>query len=294
MLRFLTAGESHGEALVAILDGIPAGLPLLAQAIDHDLARRQQGYGRGGRMAIEQDRVRILSGVRHGRTLGSPIGLIIPNRDWENWRTAMSVEPVEGDDGTLRRVTRPRPGHADLAGALKYDTHDARDILERASARETTARVAVGAVCRAFLEALGAAIRSHTIALGPVACPPGTETSWEAIGAAEGTPLRCADPEITRRMIEEIDRAKKAGDSVGGAFQVVARGVPPGLGSHRHWDQRCSWLSGRSRRSAPCRSVPEPMRQGRTDRSSTIRSSTMPRPAASGGRRIMPVASREG
>jgi chorismate synthase len=225
---------------VAILDGIPAGLPLLAQAIDHDLARRQQGYGRGGRMAIEQDRVRILSGVRHGRTLGSPIGLIIPNRDWENWRTAMSVEPVEGDDGTLRRVTRPRPGHADLAGALKYDTHDARDILERASARETTARVAVGAVCRAFLEALGAAIRSHTIALGPVACPPGTETSWEAIGAAEGTPLRCADPEITRRMIEEIDRAKKAGDSVGGAFQVVARGVPPGLGSHRHWDQRLS------------------------------------------------------
>ncbi|HZM69671.1 MAG TPA: chorismate synthase [Candidatus Cryosericum sp.] len=240
MLRFLTAGESHGQALVAILDGIPAGLALGAADIDRQLARRQQGYGRGARMKIEQDRVQILSGVRLGRTLGSPIGLLIPNRDWENWRTAMSVEPVEGDDEALRRVTRPRPGHADLAGALKYGTHDARDILERASARETTARVAVGAVCRVFLEALGMAIRSHTIALGPVAYPPGAETSWEAIGTAEGTALRCADPDLEQRMIEEIDRAKTAGDSVGGAFQVVARGVPPGLGSHRHWDQRLS------------------------------------------------------
>jgi len=240
MVRFLTAGESHGQALTAILDGIPAGLPLHSEDIDRDLARRQQGYGRGARMKIEQDRVQILSGVRHGRTLGSPIGLLIANRDWENWRTAMAVEPVEGRDEELRRVTRPRPGHADLAGALKYGTHDARDVLERASARETTARVAVGAVCRAFLAALGIGVRSHTTALGPVTYPPGVEKTWEEIGAAEGTSLRCADADLECRMIEEIDRAKAAGDSVGGAFQVVARGVPPGLGSHRQWDQRLS------------------------------------------------------
>ena len=240
MLRFLTAGESHGPALVAILDGIPADLPLTSEDIDRDLSRRQHGYGRGGRMKIEQDRAQILSGVRHGKTLGSPIGLLIQNRDWENWRTAMAIEPVEAPEAELKRVTRPRPGHADLAGALKYGTHDARDILERASARETTARVAVGAVCRAFLAAFDIGVRSHTTALGPVRQASGVEKTWEEIGGAEGTPLRCADPDLERRMIEEIDRARKAGDSVGGAFQVVARGVPPGLGNHRQWDERLS------------------------------------------------------
>ncbi len=239
-IRFLTAGESHGPALMAILEGIPAGLPLLAADIDRELARRQHGYGRGGRMKIEQDRVEILSGVRHGRTLGSPIGMRIANRDWENWRTAMAIEPVEGDAAARKQVTRPRPGHADLAGALKYGTHDARDILERASARETTARVAVGAVCRTFLGAFAIEVRSHTVTLGTAGEEPGVERSWEAIGAAEGSALRCADPELERRMIALIDAAKASGDSIGGAFQVVARGVPPGLGSHRQWDSRLS------------------------------------------------------
>ncbi|PYS96646.1 MAG: chorismate synthase [Acidobacteria bacterium] len=238
MLRFLTAGESHGPALVTILDGLPAGLALTRDDIDRELARRQHGYGRGGRMKIEQDRVEILSGVRHGRTLGSPISMTIANRDWANWQKPMAIEPLDLDDDEAKRVTRPRPGHADLAGALKYAATDARDILERASARETTARVAVGAVCRKFLAAFEVAVASHTVSLGAVAGPEERETGWEAIVAAEGTPLRCADTEIERRMIEEIDRARKAGDSVGGSFQVVARGVPPGLGSHRHWDLR--------------------------------------------------------
>jgi len=196
MLRFLTAGESHGPALVAILDGVPAGLPLLAADIDAELKRRQHGYGRGARMKIEQDRVEILSGVRHGRTLGSPIALRIANRDWENWQKAMAIEPVELNDAERKRVTRPRPGHADLAGALKLDADDARDILERASARETTARVAVGAVCRTFLSAFDVGVASHTVALGSVALPPGREMAWEEIVAAEGTALRCADREV--------------------------------------------------------------------------------------------------
>ena len=237
-LRFLTAGESHGPALVAILDGMPAGMPLLAEEIDAELKRRQHGYGRGGRMKIEQDRVQILSGVRHGRTLGSPIALTIANRDWANWQKAMAIEPLELSEPERKRVTRPRPGHADLAGALKYDAGDARDILERASARETTARVAVGAVCKRFLAQFGVAVASHTVALGSAALPPGKEMSWDEIAAAEGSPLRCADGSVERKMIEEIDRAMGARDSVGGAFQVVARGVPPGLGSHRHWDLR--------------------------------------------------------
>ena len=238
MLRFLTAGESHGPALVAILDGVPAGLPLLAEDIDAELKRRQHGYGRGGRMKIEQDRVQILSGVRHGRTLGGPIALTIANRDWTNWQKAMAIEPVELSETERKRVTRPRPGHADLAGALKYDAEDARDILERASARETTARVAVGAVCKKLLAQLDIAVASHTVALGSAILAPGRETRWEEIVAAEGSALRCADREVEQRMIEEIDRATRERDSVGGAFQVVARGVPPGLGSHRHWDLR--------------------------------------------------------
>jgi chorismate synthase len=238
MLRFLTAGESHGPALVAILDGVPSGLSLLASDIDAELKRRQHGYGRGGRMKIEQDRVEILSGVRHGKTLGSPIALKIVNRDWANWQKAMAIEPVEIPEAERKRVTRPRPGHADLAGALKHGSDDARDILERASARETTARVAVGAVCKTLLRSFDVQVASHTVALGTVALPPGTEIPWEKILAAEGSPLRCADAEIETRMIEEIDRAMQSRDSVGGAFQVVARGVPAGLGSHRHWDLR--------------------------------------------------------
>ncbi len=238
MLRFLTAGESHGPALVAILDGIPSGLPVLASDIDAELKRRQHGYGRGGRMKIEQDRVEILSGVRHGHTLGSPIAMTIANRDWANWQKAMAIEPVELEEAERKRVTRPRPGHADLAGALKHDTNDARDILERASARETTARVAVGAVCKRFLREFDIQVASHTVSLGSVSLPPGSEMSWEQVLAAEGSPLRCADPGVEQKMIQEIDRAAQSRDSVGGAFQVVARGVPPGLGSHRHWDLR--------------------------------------------------------
>jgi chorismate synthase len=189
-------------------------------------------------MKIEQDRVEILSGVRHGRTLGSPIALRIANRDWENWRRPMAIEPLDLEEPERKRVTRPRPGHADLPGALKHDTDDARDILERASARETTARVAVGALCRKFLAQFDVGIASHTIALGAAAYTPLTEKTWEEIVAAEGSALRCADPGLEERMIAEIDRAMRSKDSVGGAFQVVARGVPPGLGSHRHWDLR--------------------------------------------------------
>ncbi len=238
MFRFLTAGESHGPALVAVLDGLPAGLPLAGSDIDAELVRRQHGYGRGGRMKIEQDRVEILSGVRHGRSLGSPIALLVANRDWVNWQKPMAIEPVDLSDAEKKRVTRPRPGHADLAGALKYGADDARDILERASARETTARVAVGAVCKTFLARFGIGVRSHTTSLGSVTYPPSAEKTWEEIGAAEGTPLRCADPALERKMIELIDAARTHGDSIGGAFQVVVRGAPPGLGSHRHWDLR--------------------------------------------------------
>ncbi|HET8945660.1 MAG TPA: chorismate synthase [Candidatus Polarisedimenticolia bacterium] len=242
-LRFLTAGESHGPGLLAILEGVPAALPLLAEDIDHDLARRQHGYGRGARMKIEQDRAEIVSGVRHGKTIGSPIGLRIANRDWDNWRVAMAVEPVAAEEAAKKTLTRPRPGHADLAGALKYGTHDARDVLERASARETTARVAVGAICRRLLREFGIEVRSHTLVLGPVAADPAArERTWEEIGAAEGSPLRCADPDLETKMMEAVDAAKKAGDSIGGSFEVVAKGVPPGLGSMRQWDERLSAL----------------------------------------------------
>jgi len=240
VLRFQTAGESHGEGLTAILDGMPAGLPIDAAAIDRDLTRRQGGYGRGGRMKIESDQVRILGGVRHGRTLGGPIALHIANRDAPNWKKVMAVGPVPAGDEAAKALTRPRPGHADLAGALKYDTHDARDILERASARETAARVAAGAVAKRLLGTFGIEVLSHTVQVGGAARPAGAATAWEAIAAAEGTALRVAEPDLERRMIEEIDRARAAGDSVGGAFEVVARGVPPGLGSHRQWDLRLS------------------------------------------------------
>lgn len=238
MLRFLTAGESHGQSLVAILEGIPSGMPLSSADINAELKRRQHGHGRGERMGIEDDQVEIGSGVRHGRTIGSPLALRIANRDWVNWSRAMAVESLDMGEAERRRVSRPRPGHADLAGALKHNTDDARDIMERASARETAARVAVGAVCRQLLRQVDIAVASHTVGLGTISYPPGTEKSWEEIIAAEGTPLRCADGQIEARMMAAIDEAGRSGDSIGGTFQVVARGVPPGLGSHRQWDLR--------------------------------------------------------
>ena len=242
MLRFLTAGESHGPALVAILDGVPAGLPLSSAAIDRQLARRMLGYGRGGRMKIESDKARILAGLRFGLTLGSPIALLIENRDWANWQSAMDPDRAPRDAALAKQVSRPRPGHADLAGALKYDTHDARNVLERASARETAARVGVGAVCRELLGQVEIEVASHTTSVGSVRAPDDAEQGWKGILACEGSPLRCADPALEKKMMREIDAAKRRGDSVGGSFQVVARGVPPGLGAFRQWDAR---LSGR-------------------------------------------------
>jgi len=242
MLRFLTAGESHGPALSLILDGLPAGVDISPQEIDHQLRRRQAGYGRGGRMTIEKDEVEITGGVRLGRTLGGPVAITIRNRDWVNWTEAMRVEAPGSsstDDAALRRVRHPRPGHADLAGALKTGTHDARDVLERASARETTSRVAAGALARQFLGAFGIELASHTLGVGGVLAPRDTEVPWETIAAIpDDAPLRCADPALEAEMIREVDRARAAKDSVGGIFQVVARGVPPGLGSCRLWDTR--------------------------------------------------------
>jgi len=236
MFRFLTAGESHGPGLTVIIEGVPAGLPLDEDYLARDLKRRQGGYGRGSRMQIEQDRARIRSGVRHGLTIGSPIALIIENRDWGNWREAMSVEPVEAEVAPL---TRLRPGHGDLAGTIKYGLDDVRPILERASARETAARVAAGGVARRFLEEFGIEIHSHTIAIGGVKAPMGEEVDWEAV---EASPVRCAEPKAAQAMMAAIDSAREAGDSLGGVFEVVASGVPIGLGSHVQWDRR---LDGR-------------------------------------------------
>lgn len=246
VLRLLTAGESHGQALVGVLEGMPAGLQLLPEDIDAQLRRRQRGHGRGGRMQIEQDRVQLLSGVRQGVTLGSPIGLEIQNRDWANWQERMSVEPVEG---AVEVLTRLRPGHADLPGVLKYGHQDARNVLERASARETAVRVAVGAVARKLLSRLGVEVRSHTLCIGDaIAGVPqwivadrrgvwGAEAEryWEAV---EASPVRCGDAAVGEAMVAAIDEARQAGDTLGGVFQVVAYGVPPGLGSHVHWDRK--------------------------------------------------------
>lgn len=242
MFRFTTAGESHGPALVAIVEGLPAGLPIDVEQINHELWRRQQGYGRGARMKIEQDRVEIMSGVRHGLALGSPLALVIENKDWENWNEVMAVEPTDLAPEKSRRVKRPRPGHADLAGGLKYDARDLRNVLERASARETAARVACGALARQLLESFGVQIRSHVIQLGGVPEKP-LELAFEQITAiAEDAPLNCADSEAQQQMMELIDQKKAAGDTLGGIFEVVARGVVPGLGSHTSWDQK---LDGR-------------------------------------------------
>jgi len=239
--NFVTAGESHGRGLLAIVDGVPAGTPIDANQIRLELSRRQKGHGRGGRMKIEKDAAEIYTGVRLGEALGSPIGLLIPNRDWENWRVPMSVEPVAGaTDEELRRVTLPRPGHADLVGTLKYDRHDARDILERSSARETTARVAVGAIAKRLLSEFGIGIGSHVVSLA------GVETRRLLVDdypedintVADESPVRCLDKEVEIRMVEAIDAAKAAGDTAGGVIEVVARGLPVGLGSHVAWDRR--------------------------------------------------------
>jgi len=242
MFRFTTAGESHGRALVAIVEGLPAGLPIDVEQINHELWRRQQGYGRGARMKIEQDRVEIMSGLRHGLALGSPLALLIENKDWENWNAVMAAEPTDLAPEKSRRVKRPRPGHADLAGGLKYDARDLRNVLERASARETAARVACGALARQLLDSFGVQIRSHVIQLGGVPEKP-LELTFEQIAAIpEDAPLNCADSAAQQQMIELIDQKKVAGDTLGGIFEVVARGVTPGLGSHTSWDQK---LDGR-------------------------------------------------
>lgn len=242
MLRFVTAGESHGQALIAWLSGLPAGLLVEAEFINRELRRRQLGYGRGGRQKIEQDAVEILSGIRHGRTIGAPIALRIENRDWKNWQAALPVEDT-GDVETRRSLTAPRPGHADLAGALKFNFHDARYVLERASARETAARVAAGALARRLLLEFEIAVLSHVVAVGRVRLE--RAVRWEeiqAVCANLDSPLRCVDPEVERRMMAEVDAVLRAGDSVGGIFEVVAHGLPPGLGSHAHWDEK---LDGR-------------------------------------------------
>jgi chorismate synthase len=243
MLSFTTAGESHGPALVCTLEGIPAGLPLLAERIDAELRRRQQGYGRGRRMKIESDSVELLSGVRAGETIGSPIAMLIRNRDWKNWMDVMDPAPREGDPAPRRRaVTRPRPGHADFVGMLKYDRRDARDILERASARETTSRVAAGAVCRVLLEQLGVSIGSHLVHLGGIDARVPDELPADLNAASDASPLRTLDQEAEARMIELIDSTKRAGDTLGGICEVVVRGLPLGLGSHVSWDRK---LDGR-------------------------------------------------
>ncbi|MDQ3686127.1 MAG: chorismate synthase [Acidobacteriota bacterium] len=251
MFRFTTAGESHGRALVAILEGLPAGLPIDQDTMNHELERRQWGYGRGGRMKIERDHAEILSGVRHGLTLGSPITLMVENKDWANWTEVMNAEPRDVPPEKSRRVKRPRPGHADLAGGQKYGVRDMRDILERASARETTVRVACGALAKQLLGAFGVEIRSHVIQLGGVPATP-LEVSWGIIASIpDDAPLRCADAEAQALMIELIDEKKRAGDTLGGIFEVVARGVVPGLGSHTSWDAKLDGRLARAVMSIP-------------------------------------------
>ena len=241
--QFTTAGESHGRGLLCLVEGVPAGLPLQAvRDIDPELRRRQGGYGRGDRMKIEQDTAEVIAGIRLGETIGSPIGILVWNRDWENWRTAMAHEPQDADDRTLRRVHLPRPGHADLVGVLKYDRDDARDILERASARETTARVVAGSIARRLLAEFGVTIGSHVVALGGVEAGAPDVLPEDLNAAADASPVRTLDPHAEARMIAEIDAARRDGDTLGGTFEVVARGLPVGLGSHVSWDRK---LDGR-------------------------------------------------
>ncbi len=236
-LRYLTAGESHGKALVGILEGLPAGLPLRAADVQRDLLRRKKGHGRGNRQKIEGDKVEILSGVRHGRTLGSPLALLVPNLDFKNWRGIMDAEPSSSP--APRRVEVPRPGHADLVGGLKYGFDDMRDVLERASARETAMRVALGAAARRFLSECGVVVASRVVAIGGE-----TDAASPACRAADlnarvdGDPVRCVDPDASARMVARIDAAREAGDTVGGVFEVLVDGLPVGLGSYAHWDRR--------------------------------------------------------
>ena len=239
MLRFETAGESHGECLVATLTGLPAGIPVNIGYLDRQLWRRQQGFGRGGRMKIETDRVHIVSGVRHSQTIGSPIAILIENKDWKNWTETLPIEAKDAGQGKEKPVLRPRPGHADLAGAIKYNFGDARYILERASARETTARVALGALAKTFLQEFGIEVLSHVVGVGPVSLE--RAVTWEEITAVsqrEDVLLGCADRETEARMKEAVDHAYRTGDTIGGIFEVVAHGLPPGLGSHISWDTR--------------------------------------------------------
>ena len=242
MLRYFTAGESHGEALVAFLSGLPAGIRIEQAFLDHELWRRQQGYGRGGRMKIERDTAHILSGVRQGKTIGSPVAILLENKDWDNWQESLPV--AEGDPAKHKRVGSPRPGHADLAGALKYNFPEARYVLERASARESAARVAVGAVAKLFLRELGIEVASHVTAIGGTSLGE-KEIPWEQIRPLcdrEEILLNCADPEAEQRMKEEVDKVLKTGDSVGVVFEVVAHNVLPGLGTYAQWDERLDAL----------------------------------------------------
>jgi chorismate synthase len=253
MLRFLTAGESHGPALVMTLDGMPAGLEIDIDALNAQLRRRQGGYGRGRRMQIESDRAEIVGGVRRGRTTGAPIALLIRNRDWVNWQQTMHAEREmpEGATGAKRPdVTRPRPGHADLAGAIKYGHTDVRDVLERASARETAARVAAGSLARQLLGRFGVRVTSHVSAIGGIALPPSRDVSFdEADALPEDSPLRCVDETLHQKMIAAIDAAREAGDTLGGAFEVIAKGLPAGLGSYVQWDRK---LDGRLAQAMMC------------------------------------------
>ncbi|MGB2665131.1 MAG: chorismate synthase [Candidatus Acidiferrum sp.] len=243
MLRFYTAGESHGQALLAFVSGLPAGLPIDVEAINQELHRRQLGYGRGGRQKIEKDRAEIFAGVRHGQTIGAPIAVWIENRDWANWEKILSVEASDAPEASSKKVVAPRPGHADLAGSQKFNFHDARYVLERASARETAARVAAGGFARQLLSQFGMRIASHTIQVGHVRLE--RAVKWEEMATICGdleSPLRCVDAQVQERMKAEVDAALKAGDTVGGVFEIVAHGVPVGLGSHAQWDEK---LDGR-------------------------------------------------
>ncbi len=242
MLRFLTAGESHGPALSVVVEGLPAGLSVDMEALTSDLRRRQGGYGRGGRMKIETDSVEVLSGVRHGHTLGSPVTLQIRNRDFENWQDVMSPAPQPPEARKRRALKHPRPGHADLAGAIKFLTDDLRNVLERASARETAARVAAGALARALLRASGVEVRSHVLRIGEAFVASPDPIAWDALDAVEASPVRCVDENAAQAMVAAIDTAKRNGDSVGGVFEVIVKGLPGGLGSFGQWDRR---LDGR-------------------------------------------------
>ncbi|MDP3984069.1 MAG: chorismate synthase [Acidimicrobiia bacterium] len=237
MLRFLTAGESHGPGLVAVVEGLPAGLRVEAKGIAHELARRRLGLGRGARMRIEQDELEILAGVRHGFTLGSPVAVVIRNTEWPRWQDEMGVEVPEGDH-TKKPLTKPRPGHADLTGMLKYDTKDARDILERASARETAARTVVGYLARQLLDVVGVFVLSHVVAIGSVWARVGVLPTAADLEAIDASPVRCFDPAAETEMIAAIEAAKADRDTIGGVVEVIAHGLPAGIGSHVHWDRR--------------------------------------------------------